>query len=53
MPSIYPQSLKKTAVRMVFERLADDDTPSRPVVIRETAQKLSMATETLRKAGSW
>lgn len=43
MPRKYPQSF------MVFDRLEDDDAPSRYVVIRETAPKLSMATETLRR----
>jgi len=34
---------------MVFDRLEDDDAPSRYVVIRETAPKLGIATETLRR----
>lgn len=34
---------------MVFDRLADDDAPSRYVVMRETAPKLSIAAETLRR----
>ena len=34
---------------MVFDRLEDDDAPSRYVVIRETAPKLSIAVETLRR----
>jgi len=49
MPSKYPQSFKDRATRMVFDRLEDDDAPSRYVVIRETAPKLSIATETLRR----
>lgn len=36
-------------MRMVFDRLEADDVPSRYVVIRETAPKLSIATETLRR----
>lgn len=49
MPSTCPQSLKDRAVRMVFDRLEDEDAPSRYGVIRETAPKLSIATETLRR----
>ena len=49
MPSKYPQSFKDRATRMVFDRLEDDDAPSRYVVIRETAPKLSVAVETLRR----
>ena len=49
MPSKYPQSFKDRAVRMVFDRLEDEDAPSRYGVIRETAPKLSIATETLRR----
>ena len=49
MPSKYPQSFKDRATRMVFDRLEDHDAPSRYVVIRETAPKLSIATETLRR----
>lgn len=37
MPSKYPQSFKDRATRMVFDRLEDEDAPSRYVVIRETA----------------
>lgn len=48
MPTKYPQSFKDRAVRMVFDRL-DDDAPSRYVMIRETAPKLSIATGTLRQ----
>ncbi|PXA77360.1 hypothetical protein DCC26_08335 [Auritidibacter sp. NML120779] len=48
MLSKYPQSLRDRATRMVFDRLEDDDAPSRYVVIRETAPKLSIATEMLR-----
>ena len=49
MPSKYPQSFKDRATRMVFDRLEDDDAPSRYTVIRQTAPKLSIATETLRR----
>lgn len=37
-------------MRMVFDRLEDDDAPSGYVVIREIAPKLSIGTETL---GRW
>jgi transposase len=49
MPNKDPQWLKDRATRMVFDRLEDDDAPSRYVVIRETAPKLSIAVETLRR----
>jgi transposase len=49
MSSKYPQSFKDRATRMVFDRLEDDDAPSRYTVIRETAPKLSIAVETLRR----
>src|SRR5690625_158447 len=49
MPTKYPQSFKDRATRMVFDRLEDEDAPSRYVVIRETAPKLSIATEALRR----
>src|SRR5699024_3466376 len=49
MPSKYSQSFKDRATRMVFDRLEDDDAPSRYTVIRQTAPKLSIATETLRR----
>jgi transposase len=49
MPTKYPQSFKDRAVRMVFDRLEDEDAPSRYTVIRQTAPKLSIATETLRR----
>ncbi|PXA78530.1 hypothetical protein DCC26_07385, partial [Auritidibacter sp. NML120779] len=49
MPTKYPQSFKDRATRMVFDRLEDEDAPSRYVVIRETAPKLSIATQTLRR----
>lgn len=47
MPRKYPQSFKDRAVRMVFDRLEDEDAPSRYTVIRQTAPKLSIAVETL------
>lgn len=49
MPRKYPQSFKDRATRMVFDRLEDEDAPSRYVVIRETAPKLGIAVETLRR----
>ena len=49
MPRKYPQSFKDRATRMVFDRLEDEDAPSRYTVIRETAPKLSIAVETLRR----
>jgi len=49
MPKLYSQSFKDRAVRMVFDRLQDDDAPSRYVVIRETAPKLGVAVESLRR----
>ncbi|HIY85778.1 MAG TPA: transposase [Candidatus Yaniella excrementavium] len=49
MPRKYPQSFKDRATRMVFDRLEDEDAPSRYTVIRQTAPKLSIATETLRR----
>ena len=45
----YPQSFKDRAVRMVLERLEDEDAPARFTVIRQTAQKLSVSTEGLRR----
>lgn len=45
----YPQSFKDRAVRMVLERLEEEDAPARYTVIRETAQKLSVSTEGLRR----
>ena len=49
MPRKYPQSFKDRATRMVFDRLEDEDAPSRYTVIRQTAPKLNRATETLRR----
>src|SRR5690625_5789955 len=49
MPTKYPQSFKDRATRMVFARLEEDDAPSRYTVIRQTAPKLSTATEMLRR----
>src|SRR5699024_10507271 len=49
MPRKYPQSFKDRATRMVFDRLEDEDAPSRYTVIRETTPKLSVASETLRR----
>src|SRR5699024_2855806 len=49
MPTKYPQSFKDRAVRMVCDRLEDEDSPSRYSVIRQTAPKLGVAVETLRR----
>lgn len=49
MPQKYPASFRARAVRMVFDRLEHEDAPSRYVVIKEIAPKLSIATETLRR----
>ena len=49
MPQKYPESFRVRAVRMVLDRLADDYAPSRFVVIKDIAPKLSIATETLRR----
>lgn len=49
MPRTYPKSFKDRAVRMVLERLEEEDAPARYTVIRETAQKLSVSTEGLRR----
>lgn len=49
MPQKYPASFRDRAVRMVFDRLEDDDALSRYRVIKEIAPKLSIATETLRR----
>lgn len=45
----YPRSFKDRATRMVFDRLEDEDAPSRYAVIRQMAPKLSIAVETLRR----
>ena len=49
MPRLYSQSFKDRAVRMVFDRLEDDDASSRFTVIRQTAPKLGVAVESLRR----
>lgn len=49
MPRQYPQSFKNRAVRKVFDRLDDEDAPSRYTVIRQTAPTLGIAVETLRR----
>lgn len=49
MPRTYPKSFKDRAVRMVLDRLEEEDAPARYTVIRETAQKLSVSTEGLRR----
>lgn len=49
MPQKYPQSFRDRAVRMVTERLEAEDAPVRFTVIRETASKLGVSTEALRR----
>src|SRR5699024_855660 len=49
MPRKYPQSFKDRATRMVFDRLEDEDEPGRYTVIRKTAPRVRIATETLRR----
>lgn len=49
MPRKYPQEFQDRAVRLVTERLAGEDKPSRFQAIREVAPKLGVANETLRR----
>jgi len=49
MPKRYPKSFKDRAVRMVADRLEDEDGPSQYAVVNEVAPKLGIATETLRR----
>lgn len=49
MPRQYPESFKRRAVRMVLDRLEDEDAPSRYTVIRQTAPTIGIAVETLRR----
>lgn len=49
MPKSYPQSFKDRAVRMVTDRLEEENAPSQYVVIREVAPKLGVAAESLRR----
>lgn len=49
MPQKYPESFRARAVRMVFDRLEQDDAPSRYAVIKETAPRLNISPETLRR----
>lgn len=49
MPRKYSQSFRNRAVRMVIDRLQDEEAPSRYTVIRETAPQLGVAVETLRR----
>src|SRR5690625_7197317 len=49
MPKRYPKSFKDRAVRMVADRLEDEDAPSQYAVMSEIAPKLGIATETLRR----
>lgn len=45
----YEQSFKDRAVRMVLDRLNEDDSGTQSAVIREIAPRLGVARETLRK----
>lgn len=49
MPQKSPELFRAWAVRMVLDRLEHDDTPAGFMVIKETAAKLSIAVETLRR----
>jgi len=49
MPRQYPRAFRNRAVRMVFDRLKNEDAPSRYTVIRQTAPELGVAVETLRR----
>ena len=45
----YEQSFKDRAVRMVLDRLNDDDSGTPSAVIKEVAPRLGVARETLRR----
>lgn len=45
MPQKYPQQFRDRAVRMVTDRLEQDDAPSRYVITQEIARKLGIAAE--------
>lgn len=49
MPQKCPESFRARAVGMVFDRCEQGDAASRFVVIKETALKLNIAVETLRR----
>lgn len=49
MPQKYPDSFRDRAVRMVVDRFEAEDAPARYTVIRETARKLNVSTEALRR----
>lgn len=50
MPSKYPQSFKDRAVRMVLDRLESDDQGlTRYQVIKQTAPRLNVSVEALRR----
>ena len=49
MPQKYSESFRARAVRMVMDRLEGEDPPGRYSVIRETAPKLNISVETLRR----
>lgn len=49
MPRKYPQQFKDRAMRMVTDRLEDDEGLSRYQAIKLVAPKLNIASETLRR----
>lgn len=49
MPKKYPRSFQDRAVRMVLDRLAEDKSLAPFAVIKETAPRLGIAAETLRR----
>ena len=49
MPAKYDKSFRDRAVRMVLDRLNDDQSLSQSAVIKEVAPRLGIANETLRR----
>jgi transposase len=49
MPRKYPQSFQDRAVRMVLDRLSDDKSLAPFTVIKESAPRLGVSRETLRR----
>lgn len=49
MPAKYDKSFRDRAVRMVLDRLENDQSVSQWAVIREVAPRLGISTETLRR----
>lgn len=45
----YPQSFRDRAVRMVTDRLEEEDAPSQSAAVKEIAPRLGVANETLRR----